>query len=231
MKGIATTRLLLILLALSSLLTTGLITLVMLKRQQMNIPVPQDMPGIGEADDSLLMDGPMDLPAFSLLDSAGEPFGNEQLRGKVSIVSFIFTRCPGMCPAITSQFAVLQQRLANTTFDDDIQLISISVDPDHDTPDVMAERARLARADPDQWHWVTGQRDAVRSLIRDGFKLVAEEATDPNAAEPIIHSGKFVLLDRQGRIRGYYDGLDAASRHAMWNDMRRLLESAGGGSP
>ena len=138
------------------------------------------------------------------------------------IANFIFTRCAGPCPALTSQMYLLQKDLKSHAKWDDIRLVSFTVDPEHDQPAVLAERARLSLADPDHWLWLTGTRAQIWQLVEKGFLLpVGENANDPTS--PILHSQKFVLVDPAGMIRGYYDGLDEAERDRLKRDLDVLL--------
>jgi cytochrome oxidase Cu insertion factor (SCO1/SenC/PrrC family) len=163
-----------------------------------------------------------ELPPFELTERSGEAVSLASLRGKVWIANFIFTRCTGPCPVLTSRMYMVQDELKDHPKWDDIRLVTITVDPDHDTPPVLAERAELALADPAHWLWLTGSRNAVWSLITDGFALPVEE-NNRDSEMPIIHSGKFVLVDAVGTIRGYYDGMDDASRAALLGDLDQLL--------
>jgi cytochrome oxidase Cu insertion factor (SCO1/SenC/PrrC family) len=146
------------------------------------------------------------LPQFTLTSEDGQAFGSRQLAGKVWAANFIFTRCPGTCPRQTSQMSELQTTLAAQAGWDDIRLVSFSVDPEHDTPEVLTAYARQAGADPGHWRFLTGPRDDIWQLSKVGFKLDVGEAP-PDAFSPLFHSSSFVLVDQQGRIRGYYDGL------------------------
>ena len=136
------------------------------------------------------------------------------LAGRVWIADFVFTRCPDVCPLLSTRMAALQKSLA--TGDDPVRLVSISVDPAHDTPAVLAEYAERYHAGPG-WLFLTGSRDAVAGLLRDGFRVAF--ADDGPPASPITHSDRFVLVDRQLRVRGYYHGNDEA-------DLRRLVADA-----
>jgi len=166
------------------------------------------------------------LPAFSLTERSGQTVTPADLRGKVCVFDFIFTRCPGACPAMTSRLAELQMTLRDRPEWDGIRFVSVSVDPDHDTPAVLREYARLAHADDAHWLMLSGPRPAVWSLIKDGFKLpVADNTAD--AATPILHSQKFVLVGPSGRVRGYYDALGEhgqAERDKMLRDLDRVLK-------
>jgi len=165
------------------------------------------------------------LPEFALVDHRGEALTPETMQGTPWVVDFVFTRCSGPCPRMTSRMAGLQGELeaagAST------RLLSVSVDPDHDSPEVLAEYARLARADPERWRFATGEREALWSLVAEGFRLPVAERDDPE--EPIVHSQKFVLLDAQLRIRGYYDALEPEARRRLISDLAGLGGGRGDG--
>lgn len=184
--------------------------------------IGQDLAGLGEAGSPQLMGT---LPGFTLLDTHGQPFPSTQLHGRVWVADFIFTRCAGACAMMTSQMAQLQIELSQLPGWDDIRLVSISVDPDHDQPPILEQYAHLARADADQWLFLTGPRKEIWQLIRDGFKLPVFE-NPQDQAMPIAHSQKFVLVDRIGRIRGYYDGLTPEGRHALIQDLTLVANEA-----
>ncbi|MFP6673719.1 MAG: FG-GAP-like repeat-containing protein [Pirellulaceae bacterium] len=163
-----------------------------------------------------------DVPEFSLTDQSGDSFGSEQLVGKVWVANFIFTRCQATCPAQTSQMRKLQQKLAAYPSTAGVHLLSISVDPEFDTPAVLATYAAAANADLEQWKFLTGERDAIWQLSKDGFHLpVSEESR--NSAAPILHDSKFALVDRAGRIRGYYDLLEDDGSVALMRALNFVL--------
>jgi cytochrome oxidase Cu insertion factor (SCO1/SenC/PrrC family) len=147
----------------------------------------------------------MTLPEFVLENEHGESFGLLDLRGHVFVADFIFTRCAGTCPLITRRMAELADALEADPETADVRFVSLSVDPDHDRPEVLRDYARAVHADLRPWVFLTGTRDAVRGLVRDGFKLPVEDQDDP--AMPIMHSQAFVLVDRVGRVRGVFDPL------------------------
>jgi len=154
------------------------------------------------------------LPEFVLTDQDGNAYGSHELRGKIWIANFMFTRCQATCPAQTAALAKLQTQLQQEKAWKDIRLVSISVDPTNDTPQVLMQYAQKAGAAPDHWKFLTGQRDAVWQLCKQGFKLPVGEAKDD--AMPIFHSPKFVLIDPYMRVRGLYDS-------ASGSEMVRLL--------
>jgi protein SCO1/2 len=142
------------------------------------------------------------LPPFSLRAASGESVSLEGLRGRVWVADFIFTRCVGSCPVMTAKMREVQGLAPPGT-----RLVSFTVDPGFDTPEVLARYAARAGAKKD-WVFVTGAKEALYALSTGGFKLAALEVPkdDPSYAEgPFLHSSRLVLVDGRGRIRGYYD--------------------------
>lgn len=162
------------------------------------------------------------LPPFELVDQNNKPFSLNDLEGHVWVANFIFTRCGSICPLLTRQMAGLQERY-ETYGVDEIKLLSISVDPEYDTPDVLTDYAELHGADPERWTFLTGDLESVRALVLQGFATgMGERAENEVGMMDISHSGFFVIVDPQGWIRGYYpsdaDGLDEVyhrSRHVF----------------
>ena len=156
------------------------------------------------------------VPDFSLTERSGSVIHAGDLDGAVWIAGFIFTRCPDVCPALTARMADLQKALAGSPA---IHLVSISVDPTHDTPEVLRGYAERAGA-KDDWLFLTGPRDQVASLLKDGFKVAF--ADDGPAEAPITHSDRLVLVDRERRIRGYYHGREAEDLARLTHDAQTL---------
>lgn len=165
------------------------------------------------------------VPSFSLTDQFGNAFGSDDLRGKIWVANFIFTHCPTRCEQLTEGMAGLQKRLRHMR--DGIHLVSFSVDPEHDTPEVLAEYARKHKANQLRWRFLTGDLGTVREAVVEGFKLpmqkddLPEDAAD--ALLTITHGTKFVLVDPALRIRGYYD-TDDASIQELLQDIGYLSE-------
>ena len=156
------------------------------------------------------------VPEFRLTNQRGQPFGSSELTGKIWIANFIFTTCPGPCPIISSRTAEMQRPLEDT----DVHLVSFTVDPETDTPEVLREYATRVNARPGRWDFLTGPADTIYELSRNGFKLAvaasSEESTQP------IHATRAVLVDRAGTIRGYYDMLAADSVAKLLADASKL---------
>jgi protein SCO1/2 len=162
-----------------------------------------------------------EVPAFSLTERSGRELTRAELDGAPWVADFVFTRCTGMCPALSTRMAEIRRRARAAGIA--ARFVSFSVDPRHDTPAVLQEYARRFGADGDDWLFLTGERDALHALIGSGFRLsVAERSPEAAAAdggELIAHSDRFVLVDGAGRIRGYYHGTDPATADAVLRDL------------
>ena len=168
------------------------------------------------------------LPSFELVDQAGQRFGSEQLRGKVWVANFIFTRCVVTCPVQTALMAKLQERLRANRRWDDIALVSFSVDPEYDTPGVLAEFGSTYDADFEHWRFLTGERERIWDLSKNGFKLAVEERP-MEVGMPLFHAAHLVLVDGDRRIRGFYDGMTDDELDEVCDDVERVLEEQGPG--
>jgi protein SCO1/2 len=157
------------------------------------------------------------VPRFELTNQDEQPFGSQQLSGKIWIADFIFTTCPGPCPIISTRMSELQKPLVKS----DVHLVSFSVDPEKDTPDVLRVYADKLRKQPLRWDFLTGPIAPITSLSRDGFKLGISEADQQDTGP--IHSTRFVLVDRRGTIRGYYDALAPDGVTKLLADTNHLL--------
>ena len=147
------------------------------------------------------------VPDFALTEPSGRTVRRDDLRGRVWIAGFIFTRCPGPCTRISGTMARLQHELAGQS---NVRLVSFTVDPDYDTPAVLSAYAARYGADPQRWLFLTGAKDVVYPLIAKGFKLGVELTPGPGGQPGygVEHSTKLAVVDRQGEIRGYFDGTD-----------------------
>ena len=160
------------------------------------------------------------LPDFSLTAvtvDGTSPFDLRAMRGRAWIADFIFTRCTGPCPMLTANMAGLQKTLPKS-----IGLLSFTVDPDHDSPEVLTLYARKFSADPQRWFFLTGEKTELIRIVRDGFLLAVVENAAASPGERVTHSTKFVLIDAEGRLRGWYDGEDQASLDKLAADAKKL---------
>jgi protein SCO1/2 len=159
------------------------------------------------------------VPSFNFVSEQGEHVSNAVFLGKVTIADFVFTQCAGACPVMSSKMAELQQEFLP---DRRTQFVSFSVDPANDTPDVLRQYARQYGAVKGRWIFLTGEREAIYKLTRDGFHL----GLDVEGDSAIIHSQKFVLIDHEGAIRGYYDIDDSTAVRSLERDARILSRRA-----
>ena len=161
------------------------------------------------------------LPHFELTRETGAAVADADLTGRVWIADFIFTRCAGPCPRMSAQMAAVQTSLADQPR---IALVTFTVDPEFDTPEVLSDYSRESGADPARWMFLTGHRHDIYPLALHGFKLAID--ADPNDERAIIHSTKFVLVDAARHIRGYYDGTDPADVARLTRDAAGLAQAA-----
>lgn len=172
------------------------------------------------------------MPDFHLTDQDGREVSAADVTGKVLLVGFIYTSCEDICPVLTAQMRSLQQELSRTGLLGEAQLLSISVDPSYDTPERLTAYARQYRADLSSWRFLTGDEQHVRKVVVDGFLLGMERIPASHeghhhgaGAAPdyrVEHSGRIALVDRNGQIRAYYDGL-ALDDEQVVEQVRRLV--------
>jgi protein SCO1 len=157
------------------------------------------------------------LPDFALIDQTDKTVTLADLKGRVWVADFIFTNCGGTCPMMTEQMKKLQKSLPA-----EIRMVSITVDPARDTSKALAAYAAEHGATRDRWLFLTGDKQALFDLCIKGFKLPLDE-TGGTPAEPIAHSTRFVLVDQQGEIRGYYSGTEEEELNRLSEDAKTLL--------
>lgn len=198
------------------------------------------------------------VPAFILQERSGATLMQAELLGHVWIAGFIYTRCSTECPLMSSQMARLQEALSAER---DVRLVSITVDPQHDTPEVLTRYAQSFAAHPQRWFFLTGDKVVIYRLAREGFRLGVLEPEVPgqssalaplgwfatrlltlltpaaalahhgahpgtSSAPTVSHSGRLVLVDRQGQIRNYYDSTDMEALRRLQRDVRRVLRES-----
>lgn len=152
-------------------------------------------------------------PRLVLTDSNGNKVDSSELVGQVWVMNFFFSSCPNTCPIINGKMAALDREFAHS---DHVQLFSITIDPETDTQAHLHEYARKFEGASPHWRFLTGSLDEIRSLLIDGLHLSTGEDLS-------LHSTRVVLVDRKGDIRGYYQGMEQDSMHALAEDIRALL--------
>ncbi|MGH7391242.1 MAG: SCO family protein, partial [Candidatus Rokuibacteriota bacterium] len=190
-----------------------------------------------------------EVPEFSLVERSGRPLRRADLLGKVWLANFIYTECKETCPTQSLRVARLQAEFAGAA---DLRLVSITVDPQHDTPGVLSRYAERYGADRERWLFLTGDKREIYCLARDGFRLSVVDQADPNpppcrttgaTAAPgllrwlspapafathgsqglFMHSARLVLVDRDARIRAYHVATDDNSLKRLRPNLRTLL--------
>jgi protein SCO1/2 len=145
------------------------------------------------------------IAAFTLTNQAGQTVTLADLRGKVWVADIIFSRCAGPCPRMTRQMASLQAALPPTST---ARLVTLTTDPEFDTPEVLAKYAARFNANPDRWQFLTGTKKEIAALAVDSLKLTAVEVQPEertNTEDLFIHSTIFVVVDKQARLRGSFE--------------------------
>jgi protein SCO1 len=159
------------------------------------------------------------VPNFSFPAHDGKTFSSDELKGKIVVADYFFTTCPGICKQMTGQMKRVEDYFATSTkFSSDWQILSFTVDPEKDTPDRLAEYALNKGVKTDKWKFLTGEKDSLYNLAINFFKLPAIDMGTDSQPEPFVHSERFILLDKEGFIRGYYDGTDTFSVNKLMND-------------
>ena len=157
--------------------------------RSLNRTLPPDLPIIAH------------VPEYELISENGKPFGSKDLKGRIYLANFIFSRCPSVCPKMLSELEKVQKRVRGTG--QKVAIVTFTVDPDFDKSDVLFELARKRKANPFVWTFLTGNdKAAMFKLYREGFKVGVEQNAK-NLFE-IAHSEKIVLVDGENRVRGYY---------------------------
>ncbi len=153
---------------------------------------------------------------FDFATHTGDRISGSKLTGKIWVADFFFSSCQGVCPKMKASLRDVQKTFDNNP---DVKLVSFSVDPKRDTVERLQQFAKKWSANPEQWYFVTGKQGEINDLANKGFMLGGSEVPGE-----ILHSSKFVLVDQQGNIRGYYDGTDAESVRQLMADIRTLLD-------
>ena len=150
------------------------------------------------------------VAGFSLIERSGREISLQDLRGRVWLANFIFTSCAGQCPTLNLKMSGLQKKLP-----DQVQLVSFSVDPERDTPEVLSEYANRYHAEGERWLFLTGDKKTMNHVLT---RFYVNNAEDPN-----LHSLRFALVDSSGQIRGYYNSEDDEAMEKLLEDARALL--------
>lgn len=160
---------------------------------------------------------------FSLTNQEGKTITQDEIEGKVFVAEYFFTTCKSICPIMTAQMTRVHKVY---TGNEDFRILSFTVDPDIDTVAQMKRYADRHNADPEYWHFLTGSKEELYRLARTSFFVLkpAEAENLGDAGSDFIHTNNFVLVDKQKRIRGYYDGTSSSSIDSLLVDIQILLD-------
>ena len=162
------------------------------------------------------------VPEYSLLKEDGSAFGSKELAGKVYVASFVFSRCPTVCPRMLKELQGLQREFQGQG--PKVAMVTFTVDPDYDTPAILNQLGKNYQADPELWSFLSSpDREALFKLYNEGFKIGVEKI-DPSVDLLLVaHSEKVVLVDQKGRIRGFYS-LNPEGHRRLLANARQVLE-------
>jgi cytochrome oxidase Cu insertion factor (SCO1/SenC/PrrC family) len=152
-----------------------------------------------------------EVAPFTLTERSGQPFDSKQLEGKVWIASFFFANCPGACLVLNGAISQLQKDLQGL----DVTFVSITVDPEHDTPEELAKFAPRYTVDPERWFFLTGDMQDIEKLATDSFQVTVKQVT---------HSDRLILVDREGKVRGTYRANDPSQVLLLKQEVKKLVE-------
>jgi protein SCO1/2/putative membrane protein len=175
----------------------------------------------GNADD-VPMWSPDGIEDFSLTNMDGRTITKAALLGRPWAVCFVFTKCLGPCPRVTQQLKALQDRLKKS----DIRLVTLTVDPARDTPEVLQNYAKLNGADPERWYFLSGDQAAIYRLIQHSFRMPVQEVNGPNRQEgfEVIHSTNVMLVDRHGVVQGKFNAAKDEEMVSLRRELQKLAD-------
>ncbi len=176
-------------------------------------PRPMFAMGVTESGDSIFHT----IPNIKLATHLGDSLELDSMDGKMFVVDFFFTTCPGVCPKMTTQMERIQKSFIK---DEKVKLVSISVDEAKDSVAALKAYADIHNAVPGKWFFLRGSKEEIFDLAQKGFFVTAKDDDGP---EDFIHSEKLILVDWNGNIRGYYNGLDSVSVNKLMGDLVLLL--------
>jgi protein SCO1/2 len=159
------------------------------------------------------------VPPFVLLNQEGDTVSEALVKGKIYVADFFFTSCPTICPIMKKEMLRVYEKVKGN---DNFMLLSHTIDPDFDSIPLLKEYAKRLGSDGKQWQFLTGQRESIYELAEKGYYATAM----PDSTEPggYVHSGGFILVDKQSRVRGVYNGTDAKEVDLLIEDLFILSE-------
>ncbi|WP_305953192.1 SCO family protein [Emticicia oligotrophica] len=187
------------------------------------------MPEIDETGQVVIKGGDTvfhQIPPYKLIDQEGKEFSTEQLKGKIYVADFFFSRCGTICPKLSNSLSRVQSIFSADT---NVRIVSHSVDPKYDSAAVLKKYAQKYDAKPGKWYFLTGDKKAIYDIAIKGYKLPVADASEYDSKirsvdETFIHSEKLLLIDKEGYIRGIYDGTYNPDVERLIGEVKVLTE-------
>ena len=183
------------------------------KKSALSLPILGEKKAVGE--DTVYHR----ISDFQLINQSGDTVSGKNTQGKIYVANFFFATCQSICPEMSTQLKLVQAAFAE---DDSVLILSHSVNPMHDTVEVLAAYAASYGATKNKWHLLTGDKKQIYELAKTSYLVNALE--DDGSPEGFLHSELFLLIDTKGRIRGMYDGTYAPDVQKLIKDMRLLKQ-------
>jgi protein SCO1/2 len=159
------------------------------------------------------------IPPFSFINQKGDTITNKDFDGKIYVADFFFTSCPTICPVMKKEMIKVYQKFKGNP---EVKILSHTIDPAHDTPEILNKFATDLGVEDLQWQFVTGDKDKIYEIGQGSYMVTAK--SDSTVAGGYIHSGAFILIDKEKRVRGMYDGTTEAGTKKLIKDIAILLE-------
>jgi len=158
------------------------------------------------------------IPPFAFVNQYGDTVTEKAVENKIYITDFFFTTCPTICPVMKRQMVKVYQAYKSNP---DVMILSHSIDPEHDTPQVLNKFAKDLGVEGTQWQFLTGDKQRIYEIGQKNYMSTAKEDTTVQGG--YIHSGAFILVDKDKHVRGMYDGTTEEGTKKLLNDIERLL--------
>lgn len=161
-----------------------------------------------------------DAPAFTYETQNGDTLSSNELKGHAYVADFIFTSCEGVCPNLSKTMSLIQLNFKN---DNRLKLVSFTVDPDRDSIPVLKEYAKRYDAIDGKWYFLRGEKESVWNMAQQGFKVPVVYTPEGGKGNEFTHTERIVLVDEDGKIRGFYNGLDKQMMDTFYNNLASIL--------
>jgi len=159
------------------------------------------------------------IPAYKFVNQNGDTITEKVTEGKIYVSDFFFTSCPTICPVMKKQMVKVYQEFKGNP---EVMIVSHTIDPDHDTPKVLNQFAKDLGVSGNQWQFLTGPKEKIYEIGQKSYMSTAKQ--DSTAEGGYIHSGAFILVDKEKHVRGMYDGTTEEGTKNLVADMKLLLE-------